>query len=84
MIVKCPTCRKPVEWSQENKYRPFCSSRCKLIDLGAWLEEKMVISDACNVDTEEGMSILDVLNGKGSAGTNEEVSKDKPFNGYGT
>ena len=36
MEVKCPTCQKAVIWSTENKYRPFCSERCKLIDLGEW------------------------------------------------
>lgn len=34
--VKCPTCQKQVIWSEENFYRPFCSERCKLIDLGEW------------------------------------------------
>ncbi|MCX9155872.1 DNA gyrase inhibitor YacG [Niveibacterium sp. 24ML] len=38
-IVKCPTCSKPVEWLPENRWRPFCSERCKLIDLGAWADE---------------------------------------------
>lgn len=38
-IVKCPTCGKPVEWRAENRYRPFCSERCKKIDLGAWASE---------------------------------------------
>jgi len=42
-IVNCPTCSKKVEWSEANKYRPFCSERCKQIDLGAWAEEKYVI-----------------------------------------
>ena len=37
-IVNCPTCGKPVEWSKENPWRPFCCERCKLIDLGAWAE----------------------------------------------
>lgn len=41
--VDCPTCSKKVEWSEHNKYRPFCSERCKQIDLGAWAEEKYVI-----------------------------------------
>ncbi len=50
MIVKCPTCGRKLEWSSKNKFRPFCSSRCKLIDLGAWLDEKMVISDSCSAD----------------------------------
>ncbi|MAK90925.1 MAG: DNA gyrase inhibitor YacG [Oceanospirillaceae bacterium] len=36
MKVQCPTCQKDVEWKPENKYRPFCSERCKLIDLGEW------------------------------------------------
>jgi uncharacterized protein len=38
--VACPTCGKPAEWRPENAYRPFCSQRCKLIDLGAWAEER--------------------------------------------
>lgn len=41
--VSCPTCKRPVEWSPENKWRPFCSERCKLIDLGAWAAEKHAI-----------------------------------------
>jgi endogenous inhibitor of DNA gyrase (YacG/DUF329 family) len=42
-IVKCPTCRREVDWSAESPYRPFCSDRCRLIDLGAWLTEKHTI-----------------------------------------
>lgn len=42
-VVDCPTCGKKVEWTEANKYRPFCSERCKQIDLGAWAEEKFVI-----------------------------------------
>ena len=38
MTVDCPTCGAPVEWTPESKFRPFCSDRCKLIDLGAWLK----------------------------------------------
>jgi hypothetical protein len=41
--VDCPTCGKKVEWTEQNKFRPFCSDRCKQIDLGAWAEEKYVI-----------------------------------------
>lgn len=36
MKVPCPTCQKEVTWSKDNAYRPFCSERCKLIDLGEW------------------------------------------------
>jgi len=38
--VNCPTCNKPVAWVAENRYRPFCSKRCKAIDLGAWAAEE--------------------------------------------
>jgi len=44
-IVKCPTCRRDVEWSPASQYRPFCSERCRLIDLGAWLTEQHKIPD---------------------------------------
>ena len=39
-IVSCPTCGKPVAWRAENAYRPFCSERCKQIDLGAWANDE--------------------------------------------
>ncbi|MEK7340897.1 MAG: DNA gyrase inhibitor YacG [Candidatus Binatota bacterium] len=35
--VRCPICRTEVSW-EENPHRPFCSERCRLIDLGAWSE----------------------------------------------
>jgi len=38
--VACPTCGKRVPWVAENRWRPFCSERCKLIDLGEWLSEE--------------------------------------------
>lgn len=38
LTVKCPTCETQVEWKAESQYRPFCSDRCKLIDLGAWAD----------------------------------------------
>ncbi len=42
--VKCPTCGRPIEWSEVSPFRPFCSERCKLIDLGAWLSEQRAIA----------------------------------------
>jgi uncharacterized protein len=39
----CPTCKREIEWSGANPWRPFCSERCKLVDLGAWLAEKHAI-----------------------------------------
>ena len=37
-IVSCPTCQAAVKWTSGNPFRPFCSERCKLIDLGSWLK----------------------------------------------
>ncbi len=39
-VVSCPTCDKQVLWTPDNAWRPFCSERCRLIDLGAWASEK--------------------------------------------
>ena len=44
--IKCPSCGKPVVWNAENPWRPFCSERCKLIDLGDWIEERYRIPDS--------------------------------------
>jgi len=38
-IVKCPTCGKEVKWVNASTWRPFCSERCRLIDLGEWASE---------------------------------------------
>lgn len=43
--MQCPTCNKEVEWNK-NPFRPFCSERCKLIDLGAWADQKFSIPSA--------------------------------------
>lgn len=43
LTVECPTCGAPVEWSAKSEFRPFCSHRCKLIDLGAWASEDHAI-----------------------------------------
>lgn len=41
-ILRCPQCRRQVLW-ENNPYRPFCSERCRLIDLGKWAEEQYAI-----------------------------------------
>jgi endogenous inhibitor of DNA gyrase (YacG/DUF329 family) len=43
-IVKCPQCSADVRWTPESKWRPFCSERCKLIDLGAWASDRYRIA----------------------------------------
>jgi len=36
--ITCPICKKKVAW-EDNPFRPFCSERCRLIDLGKWASE---------------------------------------------
>jgi len=45
-VVTCPQCGREVVWSSDNPYRPFCSERCKLIDLGQWATESYRIPQA--------------------------------------
>lgn len=52
--VSCPTCKKSVEWGENSPYRPFCSKRCQLIDLGEWAdEEKRIPSNEDISDSDE-------------------------------
>ncbi len=46
--MQCPICQKPVKITDE--FMPFCSERCKLIDLGNWASEKYVISEPVLLD----------------------------------
>lgn len=66
-IVKCPVCGKEVEWKESSRYRPFCSERCKQIDLGAWAEEKYkvpAVEDENGEDDEAaGIKQVPVTNG---------------------
>lgn len=50
--IICPTCRKPNTWQPENSFRPFCSDRCKLIDLGEWARETRKIPGDTKVDLD--------------------------------
>lgn len=43
--VACPNCKALSEFSPRNPYRPFCSERCKMIDLGDWANENYRIPD---------------------------------------
>lgn len=42
-IGACPNCRKSSSLDASNPWRPFCSERCKLIDLGAWASGRYAI-----------------------------------------
>ncbi len=54
-IIPCPTCPQAVKWTAKNPYRPFCSDRCKLIDLGEWADEqKRIPGDPGQNDVNSG------------------------------
>jgi hypothetical protein len=42
--VSCPTCNAEVAWTATSLWRPFCSARCKGIDLGAWASDRYLIA----------------------------------------
>jgi len=46
--VPCPRCGKPAELTPKNKWRPFCSERCRMIDLGQWAAESYRVPVAEN------------------------------------
>ena len=56
--VRCPQCDGEAHWAPENKWRPFCSERCKQIDLGAWASETYRIAGQVS-DEEAGAPGLD-------------------------
>ena len=51
--MQCPICRKPVEITDE--FMPFCSDRCRLIDLGNWASGKYVIPGNDAEDEEDAI-----------------------------
>jgi len=52
MKIKCPKCGTVTTW-EENPWRPFCSGRCKLIDLGAWATEEYRIEAKAEEEEDE-------------------------------
>ncbi|MGA2411500.1 MAG: DNA gyrase inhibitor YacG [Candidatus Binataceae bacterium] len=50
--MRCPTCKKTSDASPANRYRPFCSERCQMIDLGTWASEEYTVPGG-NVDDHE-------------------------------
>jgi hypothetical protein len=50
MLVNCPNCKQKTTW-EENPWRPFCSERCKMIDLGTWASEGYALP--CDDSTDD-------------------------------
>jgi endogenous inhibitor of DNA gyrase (YacG/DUF329 family) len=50
--VRCPSCGAPARYAPDNPWRPFCSERCKQIDLGAWASERFRVADPTPPDAD--------------------------------
>ncbi|WP_435955225.1 DNA gyrase inhibitor YacG [Dryocola sp. BD626] len=55
-VVNCPGCGKAVIWNETSPYRPFCSKRCQLIDLGEWAAEEKRIPSSSDLSDTDGWS----------------------------
>lgn len=55
--TKCPYCKKEVVYDTKNPYRPFCSNRCKLLDLGLWADNGIVVKGK-NINEDEDADLL--------------------------
>ena len=53
-VVNCPQCGKEMVWDTGNRFRPFCSERCKLIDLGKWANEEYRVEQRKQELPDEG------------------------------
>jgi uncharacterized protein len=67
MIRRCPLCRRETSW-ENNPWRPFCSERCQLIDLGKWASEEYRVPQA---------ETPDALNSEFDGEMNTEVNTDE-------
>lgn len=54
-IVLCPKCGAAVRWEPESRYRPFCSARCKGVDLGAWASDEYRIPAETPPELPDGL-----------------------------
>lgn len=58
MTRRCPLCRRETTWD-DNPWRPFCSERCQIIDLGKWASEEYGIPLA---ETPDGVTPAELMN----------------------
>lgn len=66
-LVKCPNCGRETEY-QGNDFRPFCSERCKMLDLGAWIEGEYTLPVEGTEMTEEDIELIEsALNERGGS-----------------
>jgi endogenous inhibitor of DNA gyrase (YacG/DUF329 family) len=50
--MRCPICKREIEQSVANRFRPFCSERCQLVDLGLWAGESYRVEGGKREDRE--------------------------------
>lgn len=62
MAARCPTCKREALPTAQNPAFPFCSMRCREVDLGKWLGEEFRIVDKTPEDDEDGQGILPTKN----------------------
>jgi endogenous inhibitor of DNA gyrase (YacG/DUF329 family) len=51
--VPCPHCRQPALFGERNRWRPFCSQRCRSADLGAWASERFRVPAQAPSDADD-------------------------------
>ena len=58
----CPTCGKKVSVARNEDlpFRPFCSSRCKMVDLGRWLDGTYRVSEPMTAEPNQGADPADI------------------------
>lgn len=60
MKVNCPTCNREVEWHETSEFRPFCSKKCQLIDLGEWASAENTIAGSSMTHQDQLPDIEDI------------------------
>ncbi len=71
VTVDCPTCGRKVEFVASSRWRPFCSERCRTVDLGAWASERYRIAGDARDDSPADAS-ADALAPAGDAAIRED------------
>lgn len=57
-VVRCPICNRETAY-EGNRFRPFCSERCKLLDFGAWANEEYNLPVEETSLTEEDVALIE-------------------------
>ncbi len=71
--IKCPQCGHLTFYSLDNPFRPFCSERCRLIDLGAWASEAYKVSHTNNDKDHDDIDEDESLTQSNPAETDEDA-----------